>query len=89
VTLRRFKAREVLFKEGEVGDSLFVLRSGGVALSRGKGSEQILVSEVRSGHLVGEMALMGDPVRRETRDGHRCRRRHRNQTQGIPRARAS
>ena len=66
VTLRRFKAGEVLFKEGEVGDSLFVLRSGGVALSRGKGSEQILVAEVRSGHLVGEMALMGDPVRRET-----------------------
>jgi thioredoxin reductase/CRP-like cAMP-binding protein len=66
VTLRRFKAGEVLFKEGEVGDSLFVLRSGGVALSRGKGSESILVAEVRSGHLVGEMALMGDPVRRET-----------------------
>ncbi|HTJ17585.1 MAG TPA: cyclic nucleotide-binding domain-containing protein [Steroidobacteraceae bacterium] len=66
VTLRRFKAGEVLFKEGEVGDSLFVLRSGGVALSRGKGAEQILVAEIRSGHLVGEMALMGDPVRRET-----------------------
>jgi Fe-S-cluster-containing hydrogenase component 2 len=66
VTLRRFKAGEVLFKEGEVGDSLFVLRSGGVALSRKKGAEQILVAEVRSGHLVGEMALMGDPVRRET-----------------------
>jgi len=66
VTLRRFKAGEVLFKEGEVGDSLFVLRSGGVALSRRKANEQILVAEVRSGHLVGEMALMGDPVRRET-----------------------
>jgi Fe-S-cluster-containing hydrogenase component 2/thioredoxin reductase/CRP-like cAMP-binding protein len=66
VTLRRLKAGEVLFKEGEVGDSLFVLRSGGVALSRKKGAEQMLVAEVRSGHLVGEMALMGDPVRRET-----------------------
>jgi Fe-S-cluster-containing hydrogenase component 2/thioredoxin reductase/CRP-like cAMP-binding protein len=66
VTLRRFKAGEVLFKEGEAGDSLFVLRSGGVALSRKKGAEQMLVAEVRSGHLVGEMALMGDPVRRET-----------------------
>ena len=31
-----------------------------------QGAEQILVAEVRSGHLVGEMALMGDPVRRET-----------------------
>src|SRR5919112_6145253 len=37
VTARRFKAGDVLFKEGEVGDSLFVLRSGGVALSRKNG----------------------------------------------------
>ena len=66
VTARRFKAGDVMFKEGEVGDSLFVLRSGGVALSRKQGAEQILVAEIRSGRLVGEMALMGDPVRRET-----------------------
>ncbi len=45
VTLRRFKAGDVLFKEGEVGDSLFVLRSGGVALGRAAGrTEQILVA---------------------------------------------
>jgi len=66
VTLRQYKAGQVLFKEGEVGDSLFVLRSGGVTLSRVQSEGDKLVSQVRSGHLVGEMALMGDPVRRET-----------------------
>jgi Fe-S-cluster-containing hydrogenase component 2 len=66
VTLHNYKAGEVLFKEGSVGDSLFVLRSGGVTLSRKQGDKDMLVSQVRSGHLVGEMALMGDPVRRET-----------------------
>jgi Fe-S-cluster-containing hydrogenase component 2/thioredoxin reductase/CRP-like cAMP-binding protein len=66
VTLRRFKAGEVLFKEGESGDSLFVLRSGGVTLSRKQMRDDLLVSQVRAGQLVGEMALMGDPVRRET-----------------------
>jgi Fe-S-cluster-containing hydrogenase component 2/thioredoxin reductase/CRP-like cAMP-binding protein len=66
VTARSFKAGDVIFKEGQPGDSLFVLRSGGVTLSRHQEGEDLLVSQVRSGSLVGEMALMGDPVRRET-----------------------
>ena len=66
VVVRQFNAGEVLFKEGESGASLFVLRSGGVTLSRRKDGEDILVSQVRSGQLIGEMALMGDPLRRET-----------------------
>jgi Fe-S-cluster-containing hydrogenase component 2/thioredoxin reductase len=66
VTLRRYKAGDVLFREGEGGSSLFVLRSGGVTLSRGHNGSSILVSQVRSGALLGEMALMGDPLRRET-----------------------
>ena len=66
VAVRQFKASQVLFSEGQVGDSLFVLRSGGVTLSRKEAAGDLLVSQVRSGHLVGEMALMGDPTRRET-----------------------
>ena len=66
VTLRKLKAGEVLFSEGDPGDSLFVLRSGAITLLRRQGDEDKLVSQVRSGQLIGEMALMGDPVRRET-----------------------
>jgi Fe-S-cluster-containing hydrogenase component 2/thioredoxin reductase/CRP-like cAMP-binding protein len=66
VTLRKLKAGEVLFSEQDPGDSLFVLRSGAITLSRRQGDEDKLVSQVRSGQLIGEMALMGDPVRRET-----------------------
>lgn len=66
VTLRRLKAGEVLFSEGDVGDSLFVLRSGAITLLRRQGDQDKLVSQVRSGQLIGEMALMGDPTRRET-----------------------
>jgi thioredoxin reductase/Fe-S-cluster-containing hydrogenase component 2/CRP-like cAMP-binding protein len=64
--LRRYKAGEVLFQEGEQGDSLHVIRSGGVTLTRKRGSDPLLVAQLRAGQLVGEMALMGDPVRRET-----------------------
>lgn len=77
VAVKRFKAGETIFTEGESGDSLFALRSGGVTLSRlppGQGprasrrqrDRDAVISQVRAGRLFGEMALMGDPVRRET-----------------------
>jgi thioredoxin reductase/Fe-S-cluster-containing hydrogenase component 2/CRP-like cAMP-binding protein len=66
ITVRQFKAGDVLFREGDVGDCLYVVRSGGITLSRNQSGGNLLVSQVRAGHLVGEMALMGDPVRRET-----------------------
>lgn len=66
IEIRQYKAGEILFKEGEVGDSLFVLRSGNVSLARGAGTQAMFVAQIRAGQLVGEMALMGDPQRRET-----------------------
>src|SRR6185503_6651957 len=48
VTPHTYKAGDVLFKEGSIGDSLFVLRSGGVTLSRKQGDKDMLVSQVRS-----------------------------------------
>ncbi|HYM36051.1 MAG TPA: cyclic nucleotide-binding domain-containing protein, partial [Steroidobacteraceae bacterium] len=76
VSVRRFKAGETIFTEGDAGDSLFALRSGGVTLSRASGAQGVrvrrqrdrdaVISQVRAGRLFGEMALMGDPTRRET-----------------------
>jgi Fe-S-cluster-containing hydrogenase component 2/thioredoxin reductase len=65
-TLRTFKAGETVFEEGEPGSSLHIIRSGGVALSRRSAAAPIQVAQLRSGQRFGEMALMGDPVRRET-----------------------
>lgn len=66
VGVRQFKAGDTLFREGETADSLFVLRSGNVALSRGQEPGSIVVAQIPAGQLIGEMALMGDPQRRET-----------------------
>lgn len=66
VKLCSFKAGETVFEEGEAGDSLHIVRSGGVTLTRRRGDETVFVGEVRSGQRIGDMALMGDPVRRET-----------------------
>ncbi len=66
VAVRQYKAGEVIFTEGDAADSLFVLRSGNVRLSRKRDNADVLVAQLRSGQLLGEMALMGDPQRRET-----------------------
>jgi Fe-S-cluster-containing hydrogenase component 2/thioredoxin reductase len=66
VTVRRCKAGEQIFAEGEAGESLFVVRSGSVTLSRRRGEQDLMVAQVPAGQLVGEMSLMGDSQRRET-----------------------
>jgi len=65
-TVRQFRAGEALFREGETGSSLFIVRSGNVRLTRVREGATLLVAQVPSGQLVGEMALMGDPLRHET-----------------------
>jgi len=66
VGVRSYKAGETVYTEGEKGDSLHIVRSGGVALSRQIDGGNVLVGEVRGGGRIGDMALMGDPMRRET-----------------------
>lgn len=66
VMTRRFQAGDVVYSEGEPGDTLHVIRSGGVTLSRHMDGKDVIIGEARSGKLIGEMALMGDPTRRET-----------------------
>ncbi len=60
----RFNAGQALFSEGEEGDCLHLIRSGTVVLSRG--SANMVVAQHHSGDLVGQMALMGAPLRRDT-----------------------
>ena len=60
----QYKAGESLFHAGDAGDCLHLIRSGTVVLSRG--SSELVVAQHHSGELVGQMALMGVPLRRDT-----------------------
>ena len=66
----QYKAGETIYKEGDSAASMHLVRSGSISLSRmveSRGENiSLLVAELRSGQLVGQMSLMGDPVRRET-----------------------
>jgi Fe-S-cluster-containing hydrogenase component 2/CRP-like cAMP-binding protein/thioredoxin reductase len=66
VQVRRLKAGELIFEEGSTADSLFIVRSGAVTLTRKRDGQDLLVAQIASGQLLGEMALMGDRVRRES-----------------------
>jgi Fe-S-cluster-containing hydrogenase component 2/thioredoxin reductase len=65
--VRRYKAGEIVFSEGDEADGLFIVRSGGLTLTRRhEKGPPLLVAQIPSGELAGEMAVMGDRARRET-----------------------
>lgn len=64
--LQTWQAGETLFKEGERGDCLHIIRRGSVQLSRRINGVEVVVTQLQSDQLAGEMALMGDPLRKET-----------------------
>jgi len=66
VLLRSFRAGETVYSEGASGESLFLVRSGSVTLRRRRQSQDLLVAQIAAGQRLGEMALMGDALRRET-----------------------
>ncbi len=64
--LVRFKAGEVLFNEGDVGDCIHIVRVGSLIVSRNIGGKDVVLSYVPAGNYVGEMALLGDTKRSAT-----------------------
>ncbi len=65
-TLQRFKAGDVLFREGEDGDCLHLVRVGSLTISRQIAGREIVLSYVPAGNYVGEMALLGGGKRSAT-----------------------
>jgi NTE family protein len=62
---RRFAARDVICRQGEPGDSLFVIRSGlAQVIDEAAGSRT--VARLRRGEMVGEMSLVTGEARSAT-----------------------
>jgi CRP-like cAMP-binding protein len=60
-----YNARETIFKEGDIGDRLYIVLSGSVVITKqipGAGEEALAV--LKSGDFFGEMALIGHDHRR-------------------------
>ena len=63
--IRRMKAGEILYEQGKEEECLYLIKSGGITLSKNISGQEIFISQVRAGKMVGQISLMGDPVRRQ------------------------
>lgn len=66
VGVHTFAVGDTIYNEADSGDCLHLIRSGTVTLLRQAGDLSVAVGHAQSGQILGQLALMGDPVRRET-----------------------
>ncbi|MEK9968995.1 MAG: cyclic nucleotide-binding domain-containing protein [Ferrovibrio sp.] len=64
--IRHFSAGETLFRQGEEGDSLHIIRSGSVTVSAAIGGREVVLTYLPAGNYVGEMALLANTRRTAT-----------------------
>jgi len=66
IELVEFKAKQVIYNQNEIGNELYLIRSGTVSLSKGTEENKLVTYQLQSGDLVGQMALMGNSTRQHT-----------------------
>jgi CRP-like cAMP-binding protein len=57
---------EIIFREGEVGDRMFIVESGRVRVTRTANGIDVFLIELKEGDFFGEMALIEREVRSAT-----------------------
>ncbi len=65
-TIKRYKAGDILFHQGDKADGLYLIRRGSVMISRMAGGKEDVMSYVVTGNYFGEMALISDKPRSTT-----------------------
>src|SRR3954447_15422109 len=64
---RAYEAGEIVFREGDSGDTCYVLRSGGVRVTRRHSDGRVItLAELGSGSIFGELAMFGGETRSAT-----------------------
>jgi CRP-like cAMP-binding protein len=63
---REYQAGDVLFREGEPGEVMFVLQSGAVRITRNMGGGDKLLAVLGPGEFLGEMAILNGRARTAT-----------------------
>ena len=66
VQARTFAGGEVLFREGQPPDGLYLIRRGSVMISRTIAGREVVLSYLSAGNYVGEMALLSESPRTAT-----------------------
>jgi CRP-like cAMP-binding protein len=58
--LKTYKTNEILFNDGDVADSLFIIQKGQIRLFKPKGKGFIEIGVLRAGEVIGEMAFFDE-----------------------------
>ena len=56
-TAKKLNKGEILFREGDTPDAMYVIKSGMIAITKTKGSGSIVLAEKKAGEMLGEMAF--------------------------------
>lgn len=58
--MNAFTPGQVIFREGDTGDTAYLVASGTVEISRHQDGKTVVLGEIKAGNLFGEMALISD-----------------------------
>ncbi|NCN95624.1 MAG: Crp/Fnr family transcriptional regulator [Bdellovibrionales bacterium] len=61
--IKKLQNGEILFREGDPSDSMFVIKSGRIAITKSKGAGEIILAEKKKGEMLGEMAFFDNKPR--------------------------
>ena len=61
--LKNLKKAEILFREGDPSEAMYVIKSGKIAITKAKGASEIVLAELGPGDMLGEMAFFDNRPR--------------------------
>ncbi|MDO8140847.1 MAG: cyclic nucleotide-binding domain-containing protein, partial [Candidatus Brocadiales bacterium] len=60
------KKGEIIFKEGDVSDNAYIIKTGQVEISKDTGTQKVVLAVLKEGDIFGEMGLIEDKPRSAT-----------------------
>ncbi len=63
---RAFRPGEIIFQQGDVGDSAYMVEAGKVEIAVGHSRGEVVINVVDAGEMFGEMALLDSSPRMAT-----------------------
>ncbi|MCB0392904.1 MAG: cyclic nucleotide-binding domain-containing protein, partial [Bdellovibrionales bacterium] len=61
--VKNLKKGDILFREGDPSDAMYVIKTGRIAIKKAKGSSDIVLAELAPGEMLGEMAFFDNKPR--------------------------
>ncbi|MCB0391106.1 MAG: Crp/Fnr family transcriptional regulator [Bdellovibrionales bacterium] len=61
--IKQLSKGEILFREGDPSDAMYVIKKGKIAITKAKGNSEIILAELMPGEMLGEMAFFDNKPR--------------------------